>query len=46
MPTSGHEAEDSGFIEDITQVYLHEIGVTPLLTADRGGQARAGRPCR
>lgn len=30
---SGHEAEDSGFIEDITQVYLHEIGVTPLLTA-------------
>ncbi len=27
------EAKDSGFIEDITQVYLHEIGVTPLLTA-------------
>ena len=24
---------DSGFIEDITQVYLHEIGVTPLLSA-------------
>ena len=24
---------DSGFVEDITQVYLHEIGVTPLLTA-------------
>ena len=30
---SGHEAEDSGFIEDITQVYLHEIGATSLLTA-------------
>ena len=30
---SGHETEDSGFIEDITQVYLHEIGVTPLLKA-------------
>ncbi|MBI5109749.1 MAG: RNA polymerase sigma factor RpoS [Rhodocyclales bacterium] len=28
-----HGTEDSGFIEDITQVYLHEIGVTPLLTA-------------
>lgn len=27
------ESEDTGFIEDITQVYLHEIGVTPLLTA-------------
>jgi len=24
---------DAGFIEDITQVYLHEIGATPLLTA-------------
>ncbi|TSA00464.1 MAG: RNA polymerase sigma factor RpoS [Rhodocyclaceae bacterium] len=24
---------ESGFIEDITQVYLHEIGATPLLTA-------------
>lgn len=24
---------DSGFVEDITQVYLHEIGATPLLTA-------------
>ncbi len=30
---SGAEVQDSGFIEDITQVYLHEIGVTPLLTA-------------
>jgi RNA polymerase nonessential primary-like sigma factor len=30
---SAAEAIDSGFIEDITQVYLHEIGVTPLLTA-------------
>ena len=26
-------AHDSGFVEDITQVYLHEIGATPLLTA-------------
>jgi RNA polymerase nonessential primary-like sigma factor len=24
---------ESGFIEDITQVYLHDIGATPLLTA-------------
>ena len=30
---SGPDGEDAGFIEDITQVYLHEIGVTPLLTA-------------
>lgn len=28
-PVSG----EAGFIEDITQVYLHEIGATPLLTA-------------
>ena len=27
------DPHDSGFVEDITQVYLHEIGVTPLLTA-------------
>lgn len=27
------ESHESGFIEDITQVYLHEIGATPLLTA-------------
>jgi RNA polymerase nonessential primary-like sigma factor len=27
------DAHESGFIEDITQVYLHEIGATPLLTA-------------
>jgi|LakMenEpi03Aug12_release.lakeMendotaPanAssembly.Ray.scaffolds.fasta_scaffold163411_2 RNA polymerase nonessential primary-like sigma factor len=27
------DPHDSGFIEDITQVYLHEIGATPLLTA-------------
>jgi RNA polymerase nonessential primary-like sigma factor len=27
------DSHDSGFIEDITQVYLHEIGATPLLTA-------------
>ena len=25
--------DESGFIEDITQIYLHEIGATPLLTA-------------
>ena len=27
------DAHESGFLEDITQVYLHEIGATPLLTA-------------
>lgn len=27
------DSHDSGFVEDITQVYLHEIGATPLLTA-------------
>jgi RNA polymerase nonessential primary-like sigma factor len=27
------DSHQSGFIEDITQVYLHEIGATPLLTA-------------
>ena len=27
------DSHESGFIEDITQVYLHEIGATPLLTA-------------
>jgi RNA polymerase nonessential primary-like sigma factor len=27
------DSHHSGFIEDITQVYLHEIGATPLLTA-------------
>ena len=27
------DSPESGFIEDITQVYLHEIGATPLLTA-------------
>lgn len=26
---------ESGFIEDITQVYLHEIGATPLLKAEQ-----------
>ena len=27
------DLHESGFVEDITQVYLHEIGATPLLTA-------------
>jgi len=27
------DSQESGFIEDITQFYLHEIGATPLLTA-------------
>ncbi|MCX7167063.1 MAG: RNA polymerase sigma factor RpoS [Rhodocyclales bacterium] len=27
------DSHESGFIEDITQIYLHEIGATPLLTA-------------
>jgi len=36
------ETEESGFIEDITQVYLNEIGVTPLLRAEQEVQlARA-----
>ncbi|MDK9703927.1 MAG: RNA polymerase sigma factor RpoS [Sulfuritalea sp.] len=30
---AGPDSHESGFIEDITQVYLHEIGATPLLTA-------------
>jgi RNA polymerase nonessential primary-like sigma factor len=30
---AAQDAHDSGFVEDITQVYLHEIGATPLLTA-------------
>ncbi len=35
---------ESGFIEDITQVYLHEIGATPLLTAEQElSLARASR---
>jgi RNA polymerase nonessential primary-like sigma factor len=37
-------ADDSSFVEDITQVYLHEIGATPLLTADEEVKlARASR---
>jgi len=36
--------EDSGFVEDITRVYLHEIGATPLLTAEQEQTlARASR---
>ena len=35
---------DLGLIEDITQVYLHEIGATPLLTAEEEVKlARAAR---
>ncbi|MCF8177362.1 MAG: RNA polymerase sigma factor RpoS [Sulfuritalea sp.] len=35
---------ESGFIEDITQIYLHEIGATPLLTAaEELGLSRASR---
>jgi RNA polymerase nonessential primary-like sigma factor len=38
------DASDSGFIEDLTQVYLHEIGATPLLTATEETKlARAAR---
>ena len=35
---------DNGFIEDITQVYLNEIGHTPLLTA--GEEQRLARAVR
>ena len=35
---------EPGFLDDITQVYLHEIGATPLLSAaDEVGLARAAR---
>ncbi|MCK9389221.1 MAG: RNA polymerase sigma factor RpoS [Sulfuritalea sp.] len=38
------DSHESGFIEDITQVYLHEIGATPLLTAaEEAKLARAVR---
>ncbi|MCK9382170.1 MAG: RNA polymerase sigma factor RpoS [Sulfuritalea sp.] len=38
------DSYESGFIEDITQVYLHDIGATPLLTAtEEIGLARAAR---
>ena len=38
------DSYDCGFIEDITQVYLHEIGATPLLTA--GEEIRLARAVR
>lgn len=38
-PVSG----EAGFIEDITQVYLHEIGATPLLTAAQEKELARGR---
>lgn len=38
------DAYESGLLEDITQVYLHEIGATPLLTAAEEVElARAAR---
>lgn len=38
------ESTDGGFIEDITQVYLNEIGITPLLTAEE--ELRLSRAAR
>jgi RNA polymerase nonessential primary-like sigma factor len=41
---AGAEAYESDFVEDITQVYLQDIGATPLLTATEEIQlARAAR---
>jgi RNA polymerase nonessential primary-like sigma factor len=38
------DSHESGLLEDITQVYLHEIGATPLLTATEEVElARAAR---
>jgi RNA polymerase nonessential primary-like sigma factor len=38
------DSHESGLIEDITQLYLHEIGATPLLTAvEETRLARAAR---
>ena len=38
------DSHESGFIEDITQIYLHEIGATPLLTAEE--EAKLSRAAR
>jgi DNA-directed RNA polymerase sigma subunit (sigma70/sigma32) len=38
------DPQESGFLEDITQAYLHEIGATPLLTAAE--EARLARAAR
>jgi len=43
-PDGADGQHESGFLEDITQVYLHEIGATPLLSAaEEVGLARAAR---
>ena len=38
------DPQESGFLDDITQAYLHEIGATPLLTAAE--EARLARAAR
>lgn len=44
LPEQSPIAGEDGFVEDITQLYLHEIGATPLLTA--AGEKELARALR